>query len=487
MRNRSGSSAGITGLVLLLAAGLAGCDPQPDLTIPAPDTGRAAIETLIVPAVTIAGDDYSGHGLEDRLFAYDVPTVSIAVVRDGEIAWAAAYGADADTNTLFQAASLSKAVAAAGILALAAERGFDIDADLTGQLGDFNLAAVNPDARPVSLRALLSHTAGATPHGFFGYAAGAPVPDTLGVVAGSPLSNSPPVEIAFDPDNPWRYAGGGFEIAQLWAEQASGEDFAALMQRLVLGPVGMHASSFALHLPAGQAEREIARGHGYNGEPVEGGWRIHPEQAAAGLWTTPSDYGRFLIALMAAADGATGLGIAPEIAQLMTTALANEYGLGIGSGLRHGERRLDHGGGNEGYRCAQFALPDRGGAMVVMANGNNAPNLLADIIRTAELAYDWPHDPARTETRFDLSEAALTGYTGEYASEGEDAPVLELEVWDRDLLGVFYGRIHFRLVPIGVDRFVDPVDGEEFTFTRVDGVLTASDGSHLFSRLAGRN
>ena len=481
MRNTPARSAAIAALALVCSAGLVACDG------PANDSGRAAIETRIVPAITIAGDDYSSYDLEARLVAYDVPAASIAVVRNGRIAWAAAYGGEADTGTLFQAASLSKAVAAAGILALARERGFDIDADLTGQLGGFDLTAVNPDARPVSLRALLSHTAGATSHGFFGYAAGAPIPDTLQVVTGSEPSNSPQVEIRFDPDNPWRYSGGGFEIAQLWAEQASGEDFAALMQRLVLDPVGMDASSFAVRLHDDQPESEIARGYGYDGEPVEGGWRIHPELAAAGLWTTPSDYARFLIALMAAADGETGRGIEPQIARLMTTAIANGYGLGIGTSLRMGERRLEHGGGNEGYRCTQFALPERGDAMVIMTNGNNAGNLLADITRTAELAYDWPHEPARTEARLELGEAELTAFTGDYAADGEEGAVLHLEVWDRDLLGVFYGQIHFRLVPIGVNRFIDPVDGEVFTFTEASGMMVASDGSHDFTRLPGRH
>ena len=485
MPSHTCASHGITALALLFTCALAGCDGpvgpngiEARASAAAVDPGRYAIETGIVPAVTFVGAD--ALSLESQLAAYDVPAVSIAVVRDGEIAWAAAYGEDVDAASLFQAASLSKTVAAAGILALARERGFDIDADLTGDLGAFDLAAVNPDARPVSLRRLLSHTAGATVQGFPGYPAGTPLPDTLELVGGSERTNTPAVEISFDPDNAWRYSGGGFEIAQLWAEQASGEDFAELMQRLVLDPVGMPSSSFALNWPETFAEGGVARAHGWDGEPIAGGWHLHPEQAAAGLWTTPSDYARFLIALMAAADGQTGRGIEPGIAQMMTTAIASDYGLGIGTGIHLGERRLDHGGGNEGYRCQQLALPDRGDAIVVMTNGNNAINLIADINRTAEIAYDWPHNETRTEQ---ISPQALAGFAGTYTARGEDQPILRLEATDADLRGVFYGRIHFRLVPIGEARFVDPVDAEDFRFTPEDGVMVARTATHEFTRL----
>ncbi|WP_339747034.1 serine hydrolase domain-containing protein [uncultured Maricaulis sp.] len=475
----------IIGLALLVACTLAACDSPNNAgpSDPTVDAGRHAIETQLVPTVTIAGDDASDRGIEDQLAAYDVPAVSIAVVRDGEIAWAAAYGADVDPASLFQAASLSKAVAAAGILALARERGFDIDADLTGQLGSFDLAAINPEGRTVSLRGLLSHTAGATIHGYPGYPVGTPLPDTLEIVTGAQRTNTPAVAIDFDPEHPWRYSGGGYEIAQLWAEQASGEDFAALIQRLVLDPVGMSSSSFALNGPDGIAEGRIARAHGWNGEPIDGGWHLYPEQAAANLWTTPSDYGRFLIALMAASDGAQDRGIDPEIAHEMTTAISDDYGLGIGTSIHLGERRWDHSGSAEGYRCNLIALPSRGDAIIVMTNGNNAQHLIPDINRTAEIAYDWPHDPPRTESRFDMPAARLAEIAGSYTTGGNAQPIMQLDIASRDLRGLFGGYVHFRLVPISADRLVDPVDGQDFVFALEDGVMVARADGQVFSRL----
>ena len=473
---------------LLLACALVACnapaDPEsiePGAVLPAADAGRQAIEMHIVPKVTILGDEASS--VLDQLAAYEVPAVSIAVVRHGEIAWAQAYGTDVDPASQFQAASLAKAVAAAGILALARERGFDIDADLTGELGAFDLAAVNPQARPVSLRMLLSHTAGATVRGFLGYPLGTPLPDTLGIVTGSERANTPPVRIAFDPETPWRYSGGGYQIAQLWAEQASGEDFAALMQRLVLDPVGMNSSSFALNWPDSAAEGGIARAHGWNGEPIEGGWFLYPEQAAANLWSTPSDYARFLVALMAAADGAQDAGIDPEIARLMTTAVSDGYGLGLATSIHLGERRWAHSGSSEGYRSNQFALPDRGDAIVVMTNGKNAHHLIPDINRTAEIAYSWPHDPPRTETRFAMPAERLARIAGRYAARGDDRPAIQLDVEGPDLRGIFGGLVHFRLVPIGADHFIDPVDGEEFVFALEDGVMTTHGGPNVLTRL----
>lgn len=488
MKNHATPRPTCIGLALLIACTLAACNGQvdPNSAASAPqivDAGRHAIETQLVPTVTITGDDASDRSIEDQLAAYEVPAVSIAVVRDGEIAWAGAYGADVNAASLFQAASLSKAVAAAGILALARERGLDIDADLTGQLGSFDLAAINPQGRTVSLRGLLSHTAGATTHGYPGYPAGTPLPGTLEIVTGSQRTNTPAVAIDFDPEHPWRYSGGGYEIAQLWAEQASGEDFAALMQRLVLDPVGMSSSSFAPNGPDNISEGDMARAHGWSGEPIEGGWYLYPEQAAANLWTTPNDYARFLIALMATADGAPDRGIDPEIAREMTTAVSDDYGMGIGTRIHLGERRWEHSGAAEGYRSNLIALPDRGAAIIVMTNGKSAQNLIPDINRTAEIAYDWPHDPPRTESRFDMPAAELARIAGSYTTGGNTQPVIQLDVAGQDLRGLFGGYVHFRLVPIGAYHLVDPVDGQDFVFTLEDGLMVARADAQVFTRL----
>ena len=119
------------------------------------------------------------------------------------------------------------------------------------------------------------------------------------------MNGSTTAGIVIDPDRigQRKYSGGGFHLAQLWAETMSGETFPALMKRLVLEPVGMTRSTFDLITPDDQRAVNLAPGYGEEGLPADGGWLLYPQGAAAGLWTTPTEYGRFMSALLVKRDG----------------------------------------------------------------------------------------------------------------------------------------------------------------------------------------
>ncbi|MEO0451243.1 MAG: serine hydrolase domain-containing protein, partial [Pseudomonadota bacterium] len=207
-------------------------EPTPE-PAPVEMSGQDQVESALQPSLIIKGDDYSDWSLEERRAFYGVPSASVAIAKDGEIEWAAGYGDGIDADTLFQAASLSKAVAAAGIATLAAEKGVGLDEDLTPLMSSLDLAAINASGKPVTLRALLSHTNGATVSGFPGYPPSGPVPTNLDLIRGSESSNTDPVTFTPIEEGVRRYSGGGYQIAQAWAEEASGEDFALLMDRLI--------------------------------------------------------------------------------------------------------------------------------------------------------------------------------------------------------------------------------------------------------------
>lgn len=142
--------------------------PSPEAP-PAKPAGQIEIEAALMPSIIVRNDDYSEYGLDDRRAFHGVPAASVAIARNGEIEWAEGYGEDTNADTLFQAASLSKAVAAAGIITFAMQEGIGLDEDLTPTMETLDLAAINSSGRPVTLRALLSHTNGATVSGFPGY------------------------------------------------------------------------------------------------------------------------------------------------------------------------------------------------------------------------------------------------------------------------------------------------------------------------------
>lgn len=451
----------------------------PDTT--APLEARTQIEAELHPMVEIAGEPL--ESLAERMARLGIAQASVAVYRDGALDWAAAYGKNADTETLFQAASMSKVVAATGIATLAKQRGVSLDADITADLEGIDLAALNPGSVPITLRGLLSHTNGATVRGFPGYPDAADLPTNFEVVAGSERSNTPPVVIEADGVGTFSYSGGGFQLAQLWAEQVSGESFAELMQRLVLEPVGMKRSTFAQPLTAEfVAAGNIGPAYAGDGSPVPGGWHTYPEQAAAGLWTTPTDFGRFVMALISAAKGDAGAGLDPAVVAEVIRPVADKYGLGVGVEVKDGITVLRHAGGNEGYRCYFEAFLEPGDAIITMSGSPRGMGFIADITRTAKRVYGWPVSAPTVVERFAMEDEALAVFAGRYLlPDGERS--VEVFAAPPNLSVRTPNGTRATLVPIAADLFIDPDDGQEIRFaTGEDGRMTLAAGEMILTR-----
>ncbi|MEM9838417.1 MAG: serine hydrolase domain-containing protein [Pseudomonadota bacterium] len=445
-------------------------------------TEQAAVENALLPAVVFTGEEITLTSLRERMEQLGIPAVSIAVMQDGNLLWAEAYGDGMDPGTRFQAASMSKVVASVGIATIAAEVGTSLDEDISSVLEGLDMAQVNPEGVPITLRALLSHTNGATVGGFPGYKVGTDIPSTVEVIMGIGPTNTDPVVINPNPEGNFRYSGGGFTIAQLWAEIVTGEPFDVLMDRYVLRPIGMEASTFAMRTP--DELDNAAKAHVVTGEPIEGGWHLYPEMAAASLWTTPTDYLKFVRALDIALEGGDR-GINPAVASEVATPVSDGYGLGLGVDRSEGELIVGHSGGNEGFRCRMGGFIDRGDAIVVMTNASPGSALVADVLRTSHSVYGWPGREPREVTRVATSEEELQALTGSFAFEGETDPLFVITVDDQDLkIEVNDGGI-FRLVKIGENVFVDPEDAEDATFAAAeDGTLTVSTGGNTFVRLS---
>lgn len=365
---------------------------------PAVAGGRDGAAITAVESRLAAPPGQPNPTLADRMKALKVPAVSIAFIEDGQIRWARAYGAaDADTGrratpeTLFQAASMSKAVAAAGALRLVEAGKLALDEDIMLRLKGWSPAASPFSAvDKITLRRLLSHTAGLTLSGYPGYAADAAVPTTVQSLAGQKPSNTPAVRMFARPGAQMAYSGGGYTVAQLLMTEAAAEDFPDLLDRLVLAPAGMARSTFDQPL-TGRERARAASAHGVNGRPIQGLSHTYPEYAAAGLWTPPSDYARFVIAIQNAWSGQVGALLRRETAQTMVTPVLQTYALGLICGRRGGRPTIEHGGSNAGFRNDFMAFLDgsRQGA-VVMTNGDNGGALVAQVLGTLGEAYGWP-------------------------------------------------------------------------------------------------
>jgi len=224
--------------------------------------------------------------------ALNIPAVSIALIDQDRIAFARAYGDGVTPDTLFQAASLSKFVAAVGAMRLVDQKRLSLDTDVNAAVTSWKVPTNSFDKdHPVTLRGLLSMTGGIGVPGFIGYEFGVPLPTLTQILNGAPPANSPPITVIAVPGSAYHYSGGGYEIMEALIVDTL---HAPAMDALVLKPAEMAHSTFAQPLPP-ELAGDAARGHYGDGKELPGGFRVCPEHAAAGLWSTPSDLGNLLL------------------------------------------------------------------------------------------------------------------------------------------------------------------------------------------------
>lgn len=357
----------------------------------------ARVEQGLSTRVVVQGAPGRRQGLSERLAFHRVPAVSIALINEGRVEWARAYGvADAvsgrpvDTDTLFQAASISKSLSAIGALRLVEQGRLALDGDVNRQLASWQIPGnALTRERAVSLRMLLNHSAGTNLHGYDGYAQGQALPSLLQVLEGVAPAHSAPVRVELAPASVWRYSGGGYSIVQLMMSEASGQPFDRYMREAVLDPLEMRSSTFAAPLPEAWRAR-AASAHDGNGQGIAGGWHVYPESAAAGLWTTPSDLARVVIEMQQAEAGKSERLLSRGMATTMLTRGLGEYGLGffvedLGDRISFG-----HSGGSAGFRAQLYGYTRSGQGVVVMTNSDNGAALIDEILCSIAAEYGWP-------------------------------------------------------------------------------------------------
>ena len=269
---------------------------------------------------------------------------------------------------------------------------------------------------------LLSHSAGLTTSGFPGYSRDRPLPTLVEILTGTAPANTGAVRVDLVPGTQFRYSGGGTVVVQLLLEELTGTPFAELLEELVLGPLGMHDSTFAQPLPGSLQER-AATAHRTDGMPVPGGWHVYPEQAAAGLWTTPADLCRYAIGVQEAVAGRDAV-LRPATAREMLTPQVQSterigglrsVGLGPFLGGETETRWFGHSGGNEGFKCHVLGHVEAGCGAAVMTNGDEGHALVREVFAALGRELDWPDHVTEPASEPVESGAALDRFTGRFA------------------------------------------------------------------------
>lgn len=379
------------------------------------------VENGLLPPVLIKGDSAVGMKLADRMKFYKTPGVSVAVISNGKIDWARGYGVletggniPVTPETLFQAASISKPVAAMAALRLVQEGKLDLDEDVNKKLVSWKVPENDfTKEEKVTLRGLLSHSNSLTVHGFLGYASDLKLPTLVQILDGIEPANSKPIRVDGSPLKTWRYAGGGYVVMQKLVENVTGKPFPAFARETVLKKIGMKHSTYEQPLP-NRLTSSAAFGHRSSGEKVKGNWHTYPEMTAAGLWTTPSDLARFAIEIQNSKAGKSNKVLSVKmIGEMLTPQIG---GWGLGPELQGADKlaRFAHGGANEGYRCSMVAYTYNGKGAVVMTNSDNGGALAAEIIRSIAREYGWLDYLPPEKVVVEIDPAVLTDYVGKY-------------------------------------------------------------------------
>jgi CubicO group peptidase (beta-lactamase class C family) len=348
---------------------------------------------LMLCAGTAHADDIDDL-VKAQMREHHIPGLSLAVVSKGAIVREGGFGAISSTGqmavtpaTPFQAASISKAVAALGALRLVETGQLQLDANVNRTLRTWQVPdnEFTKDSK-VTLRGILSNSGGLGVPSFPGYAAGAPVPSLEQVLDGKAPANTPAVRVEYVPRSQWRYSGGGHAVLQQLMSDASGQPFARLMQDLVLAPLDMRHSTFEQTLPAALSSAAAA-GH-VDGQPLPGGRHIYPELAAAGLWTTAPDLARFAIGLQGAFQGRPGSVISQQMTKEMMSRQIRAEGLGLFvMGTDNRAPSLWYAGRNRGFDSFLWFAPASGDGIVIMINANDNDETVKNIARSIAVKY----------------------------------------------------------------------------------------------------
>ena len=262
---------------------------------------------------------------------------------------------------------------------------------------------------------ILSHNAGLSVHGFPGHNIHGPTPTVLEVLDGKIPAVTPAVRSMFEPGLRFEYSGGGTTISQVLLTDITKQVYDVWMHENVLKPMGMVHSTYA-QPPAKDQQQFCASAYYRDGSPILDKFHVYPEQAAAGLWMTPSDLCHYIIDMQLAYQGKPSRVLSPEMVKLHLTPYNNgPTAMGTFIEDHDGAKYFEHGAGNDGF-CGQFyGSLDDGYGVVIFLNSEDG-KLISEVINSVAKAYHWKNfyrEPQRKKS-VTVPNKVLKTYEGIY-------------------------------------------------------------------------
>lgn len=415
------------------------------------------VEKGLVGSIQIEGE--SPWTLAERMAHYNLKGVSIAVIQNYKIVWAKGYGwaneglkIPVTPQTLFQAASLSKSLNAVGVLKLVQDKKIDLYADINNYLTTwkFPYDSLSKNKR-ISVANLLSHTGGLTVHGFDGYVKGEAIPNIVEILDGKKPANSAPIRSMYAPGLKSEYSGGGITISQLIVMDVTRQPYDKYMYDHVLKPLGMTGSTYA-QPPVGVKPELLATAYRADGKEVEGKYHIYPEQAAAGLWTNPTDLAKYIIETQLAYAGKSHKVLDQQMTKTrLTPYIDKSAALGVFIANLDSIKYFGHGGANEGFRCQYDGSLEDGNGVVIMVNSDNG-DIIPEIMNSIAKVYGFKGMySSKLKKLVTVADAVLESYTGRY----ELAPnfILTISREGNHLYGQATGQGKSEIFPESQNKF----------------------------------
>lgn len=438
------------------------------------------VENGLLLPVIIKGQPNEPMKLADRMRFFNTPGVSVAVINNGQIEWAKGYGVreagssePVTTETVFQAGSISKPVTAIAALRLVQAGKLSLDEDVNRRLISWKVPENDfTNEKKVTLRGLLSHSAGVNVSSFIGYLSNEQVPTLLQVLDGVKPANTSPIRVDSIPGKQFRYSGGGFTIVQQLLTDIEKKPFPNLMKKLIFDPLKMKHSTFEQPLPK-ELMISAAIGHDSKGEKLVGKWRVLPEMAAAGMWSTPSDLARLAIELQRAQAGQSNKFLVAQTVNQMLTPQVGNWGLGFSIEGAGRTRRFSHGGSTLEFNSYLVGYNNTGQGAVIMANSLRGERIINELLRSIAREYGWTdYQPKEKTIAAAVNPKVYEVYSGQYELEISPDFVLTISSKNGNLMMTLKqptGESSAELLPESETQFFRRDIDFEMTFVKNDG------------------
>jgi len=431
------------------------------------------VEKNLIGNIQAEGD--TPWTIKERMAHYNIKGVSIAVIHNYKLEWAKGYGWADDSlkipvtvQTLFQAGSISKSLNSMGVLKLAQDKKIDLYTDINAYLQSWKFPYDSlSKGKKITVANLLSHTAGLTVHGFGGYEKGQEIPTVIQVLDGKKPANSPAVRSMYEPGLKFEYSGGGTTISQLIVMDITRERYDKYMYANVLKPLGMTSSTYE-QPPINVKPELVSTAYYPNGKKVPGKYHIYPEQAAAGLWTNPTDLSKYIIETQLAYAGKSHKVLSQQMTSLrLTPYIDKSAAFGVFIDDYSGTKYFEHGGVDEGFISQYYGSFEGGDGLVVMVNTANGGIIIPEIVNSIAKVYGFKGlNHSKVVKNVTVDDTILQSYIGQY----ELAPkfILTITKEGNQLYGQATGQGKTEIYPESLSKFYLKGADVELEFVKDD-------------------